>query len=68
MGILKNLKWLLTAPPTSITQTKSSSTCDYCGNDEGITNYIDEGFSVCNKCRKKVFDQVLGHEIQNKEE
>ena len=58
MRILKTIKWLLNRPPTSIINKESDTVCDYCG----ASNFLweDNFCCICQKCRKKVFDKVLG--------
>lgn len=62
MKIWKNLKWLFNNPPTGITRGAAiGNKCDYCGrksNDGNLWHY--EGiYTICEYCRKKVFDKVL---------
>ena len=59
MKFIKNIKWLLTQAPTSITQSVDDISCDYCGAINNLTNYQNSGCVICQNCKKKVFDSIL---------
>ena len=61
MKIWKNLKWLFNHPPTGITQhDNENDVCDYCGRREGGLWICHGQYIICDHCRRKVFDKVLG--------
>lgn len=56
---IKNIKWLLDRPPTSlIERAPVGAECDYCGTKTQLFNY--EGyFCICKDCMKIAFDTIL---------
>jgi hypothetical protein len=61
--IIEILKWIPNAPTSITNKVPEWIVCDYCGADNGLTNY--EGvFCICHKCTKKVADAVLKPEIK----
>ncbi len=57
--IIKNFIWLLNHPPISIQHTTGKDfKCDYCGANFNIWR-VDGIYSICERCRKKVFDKIL---------
>lgn len=61
MKWLRNIWWLLTEAPTSLTDASDKVlVCDYCGEtDGGITFHHTGDFKICQRCMKKAFDRVL---------
>lgn len=65
MRLWQNLKWLFNHPPITITNNLDpDKKCDYCESyshtDSGL--WITNEYTICDRCRKKVFDHVLGEE------
>ena len=63
---IRNIRWLLNHPPIAIKGDDGSRVvkCDYCGeHDSAIIVMWQDGevlYEICAKCRKKVYDSILG--------
>jgi len=72
MKWIKNIWWLLTKAPTSITDSeKDDSVCSYCGAPDGWTQYYRDGeelFTICHRCRKIAYDMLLRKKKKKEEE
>lgn len=60
--LIELIKWLMDAPTNITGSVPEGTVCEFCGRSNGLTNYSDEDFCICNSCIKEAYRKVLNKE------